>query len=342
MKNSILLLLFLKIILISCKGQSSNAKKIELYTDHSGNYKIEFITKPFFKTEERDYSFGKAIWKITFSNKNDSSKFDYLIKYVDFPSDLVTSDSINLLNDLFLATQVDLIKEQKIPYNLEIKEILGFPGREFHFLDSVNNIAYTRQVFLVKNRLYFLEVKYEINSDYSYKIEQFLNSFSLINSTINATPELSSKSPIKKFIIKFPGQTSTKTHVSFSELFGNLTIALESYETASDMYGVNYAILPIDKLNKITDKQIKEFITKAFTSNVLQTNGKIISKKEISINNNWALEGMGSIQNGEIILHIRSVIVKNYYYQILVMYEKDKGNTQKTEAFLNSFELIKE
>ncbi len=341
MKYSNYFLLILTIVFLSCKGQDKKNEEWKPFTDSVGNFQIGFESKPLFKTETQQYGFGNIIWHMTFLNKPDNSNYNFLIKYADFPENIVTSDSSAFLNNFFLMTQEDLITK-KIPYNLRTIEILDYPGREFHFLDTTHNLAYTRHVFLVNNRLYFLEVKSEINNDYRNEIDFFFDSFKLINTRNNIRSQIDDTKQLKKFQVNFPGETSITTQTSFSELFGNVNISRESYETTLGMYGVNFAKLPDDKLEKISEKQLKDFITKAFTTNVLNTNGKIISQKEITINNRWALEGIGSIQEGEIILHIRSVIVKNYYYQVFIMYEKGKVDNQKINDFLNSFKIVTE
>ena len=97
--------------------------------------------------------------------------------------------------------------------------------------------------------------------------------------------------------------------------------------------------IPKEKLREITDAELQKFLAEAFTSNVLNTKGKILSKKQIEINGHRAFEGIGSIQDGEAFLHLKSVIIDNYYYQYFVMYAKDGENNQATKDFLNSFNI---
>ena len=137
----------------------------------------------------------------------------------------------------------------------------------------------------------------------------------------------------------FAVSKTTATQTSFSELFGYLSVTRESCETEDGLYCINFSELPKDKLPKITDAELHHFITKAFTSNVLNTKGKIISQKQIEINGHWAFEGTGSIQDESAFLHLKSVIADNYYYQYFVIYAKGGENNQATKDFLNSFSI---
>ncbi|MDI3319289.1 hypothetical protein [Pinibacter soli] len=308
------------------------------YSNPSQEFIIEFPQSPLLKTEKETNQFGHISWNIAYLNKNNNNEFYFLIKYADLPADFITSNSLPLLDSFFLNTQQDLT-EKKIPFNLRITNNKKYPGREFHFLDSNNNISYTRDVFLVNNRLYFLEVKCNINNDYRNEIDAFLKSFSLTAVTENSNPEIIEKQQTKKFTIKFPAKTTTTTQTSFNPFFGNLTITKESCETDFGLYCINFSELPKDKLQKITSAELQKFITEAFTSNVLNTNGKIISKKQIEIDGHSAFEGIGSIQDGEALIHLKSVIIDNYYYQYFVIYAMDGENNPATKDFLNSFRI---
>jgi hypothetical protein len=333
-----ILFLFLISLSCACNGQNKKIEKSVRYNNPSKEFTIEFPQTPLLKTEKETNQFSSINWSIAYLNKNNNNDFNFLIKYADFPAELITSDSLQLLNDFFLSTEQDLI-EKNIPFNLRKIAIKGYPGREFHFLDSNNNIAYTRNIFLVNNRLYFLEVKSDINDDYRKEIDFFLKSFSLTDVKENRTPEIIQQRQTKRFTIKFPAKTTTATHTSFSELFGDLSVTRESCETEYGLYCINVSELPKDKLLKITDAELHKFITKAFTSNVLNTKGKIISQKHIEINGHWAFEGTASIQDEAAFLHLKSVIADNYYYQYFVIYAKGGDNNQATKDFLNSFSI---
>ena len=341
----------LLVTFISCSGQP----KWDNYSDEKGDFKIEFKGKPSVKTEPQQFPFATVDWTTTFVDKPDKNNLSYLVKYADFPAKIISSDSLRLLQEFFIFTQGDLaptLGETGLD-NINLKQVQKYPGREFRWIDRPNKLGYTRRTFLVNNRLYFLEVKYKIENDFNNDIEGFLDKFTLIKKTNNSNPEITAEKPIKKFEVNFPGKTKTKDNPTFHELFGNTYAMLEAYEVPKDqidlpttkniMYGVNYVKLPADKLKTVSTEQVRTFVTKAFTDNIeKQSNGKILFQKEISLDGYWGIEGQGTMINGMAVMHLRSFIVNDYYYQIIVMCKNGTQNNKEALDFLNSFKLNKE
>jgi hypothetical protein len=237
--------------------------------------------------------------------------------------------------------------------NINLKEVQKYPGREFRWIDRANKLGYTRRTFLVKNRLYFLEVKYKLENDFNNDIEGFLDKFALVKTADNTTPEITAEKPVKKFEAKFPGKTKFRDNPTFHELFGNVYTMLEAYEAPKDqmdlpstkniMYGVNYAKLPTEKLKTVPTQKVRDYVTKAFTDNIeKQSNGKILLQREISLDGNWGIEGQGTMINGIAVMHVRAFIVNDYYYQIIVVSKNGTQNNKEALDFLNSFKLKSE
>jgi hypothetical protein len=343
-------LTFLLFTFVSCSGQSNWDK----YTDDKGQFTIEFKGKPALKSEPQQFQFANVTWTTAITDKPDKNNLSYLVKYADFPANIITSDSLRLLQEFFLFTQSDLaptLGETGLD-NINLKEVQKYPGREFRWIDKPNNLGYTRRVFLVKNRLYFLEVKYKLENDFNNDIEGFLDKFALVKIVDNSNPEITAEKPVKKFEAKFPGKTKLRDNPIFHELFGNVYAMLESYEVPKDqmdlpttknvMYGVNYAKLPDDKVKTVPTQQIRDFVTKAFTDNIEKQNGKILFQKEISLDGNWGIEAQGTMLNGMAIMHARAFVVNDYYYQVIVMSKSGTQNNKEALDFLNSFKLKSE
>ena len=341
-------LTILLIAFVSCSGQP----KWENYTDNKGQFKIEFEGKPAIRTEQQQFQFGNVTWTTAVIDKPDKSNLSYSVKYADFPANIISSDSLRLLQDFFVFTQGDLTQtlgEAGLD-NVNLKEIQKYPGREFRWIDRTNNLGYTRRTFLVNNRLYFLEVKYNLDHDFNNDIEGFLDKFTLVKVSDNPNPEITAEKPIKKFEANFPGKTKLRDNPIFHELFGNVYAILESYEVPKDqidltttkniMYGVSYAKLPTEKLKTIPVQQVRDFVVKAFTDNIgKQTNGKILLQKEISLDGNWGIEGEGTMLNDMAVMHMRAFIVNDYYYQVIVMSKYGMQDNNEALDFLNSFKL---
>jgi hypothetical protein len=350
LKRNYYLTLFL-VNFISCSGQT----KWDSYSDDKGQFKTEFKGKPTVKTEPQQFQFANVTWTTTSIDKADKNNLSYLVKYADFPANIITSDSLRLLQEFFFFTQGDLaptLGETGLD-NINLKQVQKYPGREFRWIDRPNNLGYTRRTFLVKNRLYFLEVKYKLENDFNNDIEGFLDKFSLLKTNDNPNPEITAEKPVKKFEAAFPGKTKTKDNPTFHELFGNTYAMLEAYEAPKDqidlpttkniIYGVNYVKLPAAKMKTLTTAQVREFVTKAFTDNIQkQSNGKILLQKEISLDGNWGIEGQGTMINGMAVMHLRAFIVGDYHYQVIVMSKNGTQNNKEALDFLNSFKLKNE
>lgn len=348
-RNYSFIILF--VTFFSCSSQP----KWDSYTDEKGEFKIEFNDKPLIRTQPQQFTFANVSWTTTIVDKPDKNNLSYFVKYADFPANIISSDSLRLLQEFFMLTQGDLtptLGETGLD-NINLKQVQKYPGREFRWIDRPNNLGYTRRTFLVNSRLYFLEVKYKIENDFNNDIEGFLDKFTLIKKTENPNPEITAEKPIKKFEANFPGKTKTKDNPIFHELFGNTYGMLESYQVPKDqidlsttkniMYGVNYVKLPADKLKIVSKNQVRAFVTKAFTDNIeKQSNGKILFQKEISLDGYWGIEGQGTMINGMVIMHLRSFIVNDYYYQVIVMCKNGTQNNKEALNFLNSFKLKKE
>lgn len=336
LSKSYLLLLFL--FSLSCKGQTKDKAVSVKYSNSSNEFSIEFPRTPLVKEEKESSILGLLKWNVAYLNKSNGSNFDYLIKYTDFQEKDITSDSLQYLNDFFSATQLDL-GDRKISYNIHSISKKGYPGREFHFVDTSTDIVYTRHVYLVNSRLYFLEVKCRIKDDYGLEIAAFLNSFTLNGVKENLHPEFVQKPQTKNFTIKFPGVTTTKYNNGPSLQFGNITAVMESCETDYGIYTIKYAELPKEKLDKLTEKELMQFITEAFTSNILVGKGEIILKRQIDICGHKGFEGIGRFMDGEAVVHLKSVIIGNFYYQYSVIFAKEDEDDRIAKEFLDSFRI---
>jgi len=342
-------ILFFLGIFISSSGQA----EWKTYTDEKGLFKIDFRGTPTKRTESQKFTFGEVVWTIIETNKPGDDNLSYSVKYADFPSIAITSDSITQLESFFFANQTDLVTTLGEAGLSEIrtKQVQKYPGREFRWLDKSKNVGYTRRMFLVGNRLYYLEVKFKLEDNFNKNILGFLDKFTLLNTPENPNPEAITEKPEKKFDVSFPGKTKVTETSMVNPVFDNMLVLSEAYETPKDqidsptipnlLYGVNYAKLPENKLKQLSPEQLKEFVTTAFTNNTIKhSNSKILLQKEITIDGHWAFEGQVTVANGMGVMHLRGFIVKDYYYQVIVISKNGMQNNKAALDFLNSFKLI--
>ena len=349
MTNKIFHLIVLIGIFISCSGQV----QWESYSDDQGRFKIDFKGKPTKKNQSQQFEFADISWKIVEVSKTGDDNLSYSAKYADLPPAIITSDSLEQLDNFFIATQIDLgstLGEQGL-YSINVIQIQKYPGREFRWIDRQSNLGYTRRLFLVKNRLYYLEVKFKLEDNFNKDIMGFLDKFSLLKLPDNSNPESITEKPEKKFEAGFPGKTRVRDTHTLTNLFGNLLAVSEAYETPKDqinsptvpnlLYGVNYAKLPKDKLKQASNEQVKEFVISAFTDNTQKhSNAKILFQKEIMLDKYWGIEGQVTVANEMAVMHLRAYIVDDYYYQVIVISKNGTQNNKAALDFLNSFKLI--
>lgn len=341
-KQFFILLLFTG--LLSC---SSNIKQV--YKDDKGKFEIEFRSTPAIRTENEKFPFADITWTIASVDQPDGNNLSYLVKYADFPAEIISSDSVRILQDFFFFLQKEAVGSKGLITldNLNIKQVQQYPGREFRWLENENKLGYTRRLFLVKNRLYYLEVRYPLTKDFNKDIEHFLDQFRLLQTEDNQYPEVVSEKPDKQFELIFPGKSQVRENPVFSELFGNFYSVSETYEVPGEqvnlphvknlMYGVNYGKLPEDKLNSTS--AIKQFLTKTFTDIATSHQGEILSQREINLAGNWGLEGQVTILNNMAVMQVRAFIVNNYYYQVMVISKYGEQGNRDALDFLNSFRL---
>lgn len=107
MKISLLLpsLIFL-LLLASC----SNSGK-EYFTDKANNFKILFPGKPTISDQTVNFPFGNFSGKKYTLETTKGLNTSYLITCIELPANIIHSDSMNLLQQLFALTQVDYLNQ---------------------------------------------------------------------------------------------------------------------------------------------------------------------------------------------------------------------------------------
>lgn len=106
----------------------------------------------------------------------------YAVSYMDYPADRITSDSSQLIKAFFDNARDGAIRS--IQGKLLTEEIIKYkqyPGREQR-IDFRNGMAVIKyRHYLVKNRLYSLQVITPTENNFNKSINKFLDSFKLLN-----------------------------------------------------------------------------------------------------------------------------------------------------------------
>lgn len=343
--NHFLYSLILLFFLASC----SNSGK-EYFSDKANDFKILFPTEPSVSDQSITFPFGSFSGKKYSLETSSGSNTSYSVTCIELPANIVHSDSMNLLSQLFAITQGDYLQKfgEGGLINTWIKNINKYPGREFVWTDKQGNSGHTRRVFYVRNKLYLLEVSYPTSNQHNVDIASFLDSFHLLSKEINPNPEPTPKTPSKKFTIEFPGASETRRMI-VPGTKGPMYIISEMYqlkgsrrfdESGNFAYGVNYMNFQGEEILKMPEDIQRNFIYQnAVNSPMIQNGGQIISNIESTINGNWCIETKALILNGQIELTAKSFFKDNYLYQALVLSAAGKGGNPAANAFMESFHL---
>ena len=105
----------------------------------------------------------------------------YGVSYSDYPAEHVHSDSINSLKEFFdrsITGSINAIQGKKLTET--IINYKGYPGREVR-VDFKNGMAIIKyRFYLVKNRLYTMQVITLTQKNFNKDINKYLDSFELL------------------------------------------------------------------------------------------------------------------------------------------------------------------
>lgn len=145
------------------------------YKDVNGKFEILTPMTPTLKTFNVNTEYGliesKALTMFSESNKN-----QYLFGYADYP--LKESNSIDDFFNSRITGSVDNVHGKLL--NVENIKHKNYPGRKIRVIwkngELINNVIF----YLIKKRLYYLQVTTSINNDFNTDIYKFLKSFKYI------------------------------------------------------------------------------------------------------------------------------------------------------------------
>ncbi len=341
--NLLLHFTILLLLLFSC-----GEEKPELYKNVKGGFQVNFAGTPVESTDDQLFPFGRVEWTVFKSEAGDDQNLSYSVSYTDLPKQIIHSDSLRLLTQLFALTQMDYVGKfgEKAVDNTFFRTINHYPGREFVWNDRAKGISYTRRLYLVKNRLYKLEVSYKSTEKHNKSMVRFLKSFKLLSNEYNQKPEVIPQKAKKNFTILFPGKTNQQEQQAYG-VFGPQTITMEMYQVEGGnkvdqfhnfAYSVVYGSWPQDSINKLTNQARKDLIVNIFRTNPLvAADNNILSQKEGTFNGSWFYEGSAVILAGKASITYRMFLKGNVMYQLGVMSENGYENNERIKQFFDSF-----
>lgn len=154
------------------------------------------------------------------------------------------------------------------------------------------------------------------------------------------------KSDSGKFSVDFPAQPEESDETVETDL-GNIVMHMAILDLSADTAGDNLLFLsswndyPADKVNPETETDLDTFYESALGGSVENVKGKLISKKNITINGHRALTADVDYQEGQYVIRIQYLLIKNRFYMMEVITNASRNNNIKQTRFLDSFKVIK-
>ena len=107
----------------------------------------------------------------------------------------------------------------------------------------------------------------------------------------------------------------------------------------NQFYTLGYSDYPINTIHSDSTAKVDAFLQSSLDGALQNLNGKLLSKKEITINGYKGLDFEISMQDESIVDHFRTYLVKNRLYVLQVITLLDEKDNQWMDKFFGSFHL---
>ena len=168
---------FYLIFIVSCVAANDAWKT---YAFPEGKFKIQFPGQPEKQSQVINSAVGELNMNIYLydASKEKGDNYVYMVNFTDYPDTLVNSDSTAILKT-FYRNSIDgmvnnvhgkLLTETMVNYE-------KYSGREVRIEMKERGAIITSRMFLIKNRIYIIEVITSTDKDFNTDIKKFLDSF---------------------------------------------------------------------------------------------------------------------------------------------------------------------
>lgn len=337
--NSLFTFWFL--LLASC-GQAPKSN-ID-FRDDEGKFKISFPIEPKTTKQSGDTEYGEITTYSFKAEPYDDDNLSYEVHYLDYPKTFSDTLSKEDIFALFNGSQTSNFNTDHIQligtFNYKVS---GYPGREFRWQDVANNKLSRVRFYMVNNRMYILAINTEKQNNFNVRINQFFESFELINTEPHPNEQAVSEKVNKVFEIKFSNETEIREVETVSE-YGDTKVVAELYQPK--LVNDDNLIYMVTTLEYPEDISLTEnFDLDDYYSNVVQNalagrQSSLISQKKISNNGIAGIEVKESFKGGQVVIKHRTFLKGNLQIGIQVMTIPNKDENESMNDFFDSFEFI--
>ena len=182
MKLRINRLLLFSIFLLFC---SFTTVKWYVCNSEAGKFKIEFPAKPQQNEKIVNTPSGPMQMHLLMfdGDQADEGNKLYMLMYSDYPESVISSGKSKSLVDTFFKNAIEgaIHNIQGTLLSVENTNVKNYPGRIVKTSFSTGKGIMEMRMYLVKNRMYILEVGYQKGQLNTTSQQHFFNSFTLTN-----------------------------------------------------------------------------------------------------------------------------------------------------------------
>jgi len=149
----------------------------------------------------------------------------------------------------------------------------------------------------------------------------------------------------KSYKILFPKKPAASTQ-KVNSAIGELTLNLNVYEVPQNetddnyVYLVNETAYPDSLINSGSKDLLQTFFRNAIDGAAKNVNGKVISEKDITIQNYPGREVKVDYETARAIIRMRIYLVKNKMFMLQTITDTEKDSNKSITKFMDSFQLV--
>ncbi|MEQ6124506.1 hypothetical protein AAON49_09915 [Pseudotenacibaculum sp. MALMAid0570] len=342
MKKHPLIIVFISVLFSCTPVQKENGK----FKNKEGRFKISFPSQPILSEKSGETEYGKLTnFSFKSVSKNDDN-LSYQLSYLDYPLSFTDTLTVDHIYALFNGAQNTNINSKTAELiGVFNHKILGYTGREFRWKDTETKNLIRIRFYLVKNRMYILTVRTEEKNNFNVGINQFFDSFELINTESIANADASDVLSDEIFTISFPKEPENRELETPTD-YGTAKTKAKSYQPKLKNDDNLIYVSAIQNYSKDITKtegfNLEKYYSNKIQGTIIARQSALISKKKIIKNGIEGVEMKESFRNGQIVIKTWMFLKGNLHISIQVMtIPKNDGNKAMND-FFNSFFFIKD
>lgn len=341
------ILIFLSFLYTQVFSQALSHQPKEKYQNEAGRFKVAFPSPPEISNKKVNTDLGELVFHVFRLEPETDDNEKYEVSYMDYPEGFADSLSILDIYEVFNASQSSLASSPDIQalgtFDLFL---MGYPGREYRWQFTKENYFRRLRFFMVKDRLYLLSVKTAPDNNFNKSINQFFNSFELIN-----TPKKEGAAPLGDkelgntfFSIEYPGPTESREIQTTTE-YGQTKLIFEGYQpNPGDEPNLAYftALMryPMD-ITKTEGFDLESYYENVTANSLKATQSILINSKEIMLEGVKGVETKQNFKEGQIIITTRIFLIRDHQISLQVMSLRGQDGNEKMMKFIDSLKLLK-